>query len=501
MPIDFKKWQFEFTQRNSHPILMADFWTRAMYHYFPEEIKLPLGGRDYIYTGKNSGYVKKNQKQELLKILKNAVSREPYLHYVYKKTLARVAQFEKVADDISKQLNGQISQKDILNFWLRFDDHFCKLIPWFFIPYYITEENFLVDKIKQRLENYKKEVEEITDFNNALAILVQPRIKMYFQQEQYDFYKLVSYAEKYKNFEKDRKFTELANKYLVKYGWTSTYLVLPLVPLSLKVLIKRVHAALKNKFTRQYLLQRQTAVKNKRVAAKLLKLLARDKGLLKNINWAQKYAWLLTASVERSLIATFKLQNFYRLISLAAGIKYADWIHLTSVEIKQALAGSLKISMQEIAKRKSGYFYIFENGKPSLYTGAKARALTKQLERATAALPTKTDQIVGQPASPGQVTGRVRICRSAAEAAKLGPGEILVAVMTTPDYVPAMKQAAAIVTDEGGLLSHAAIVSRELGKPCIVGTKIATRLLKYGDMVEVDAGSGIVKLLGHTLKR
>ena len=65
--------------------------------------------------------------------------------------------------------------------------------------------------------------------------------------------------------------------------------------------------------------------------------------------------------------------------------------------------------------------------------------------------------------------------------------------MTTPDYVPAMKRAAAIVTDKGGRTCHAAIVSRELKIPCVIGTKIATQVFKTGDIVEVDAERGIVK--------
>ena len=76
---------------------------------------------------------------------------------------------------------------------------------------------------------------------------------------------------------------------------------------------------------------------------------------------------------------------------------------------------------------------------------------------------------------------------------KMEYGDILVAWATNPAIVPAMKKAAAIVTNEGGLTCHAAIVSRELNIPCIVGTKIATEVLKDGDIVEVDADNGIVK--------
>ena len=76
---------------------------------------------------------------------------------------------------------------------------------------------------------------------------------------------------------------------------------------------------------------------------------------------------------------------------------------------------------------------------------------------------------------------------------KMQQGDILVSIATTPAIVPAMKKAAAIVTDEGGLTCHAAIVSRELGVPCVIGTKIGTKIFKDGDMIEVDADEGTVK--------
>jgi len=67
--------------------------------------------------------------------------------------------------------------------------------------------------------------------------------------------------------------------------------------------------------------------------------------------------------------------------------------------------------------------------------------------------------------------------------------------MTRPEFLPAMKKSVAVVTDEGGLTCHAAIVSRELGIPCIIGTKIATKVLKTGDLVEVNANHGVVRVM------
>ena len=98
----------------------------------------------------------------------------------------------------------------------------------------------------------------------------------------------------------------------------------------------------------------------------------------------------------------------------------------------------------------------------------------------------------GAPASPAIGTGKVVIIRSVKELGKVQKGDVLVTEMTNPDFVPAMKRAIAIVTDRGGRTSHAAIVSRELGVACIVGTGKATKVLKEGMVVTVDGAKGIV---------
>ncbi|MDP2766860.1 MAG: phosphoenolpyruvate synthase, partial [Candidatus Methanoperedens sp.] len=98
----------------------------------------------------------------------------------------------------------------------------------------------------------------------------------------------------------------------------------------------------------------------------------------------------------------------------------------------------------------------------------------------------------GLGASPGIAYGEAKLVSDASELGKVKDGDILVAVMTTPDMVPAMKRAAAIVTDEGGLTCHAAIVSRELGCPAVVGTRKATQLLTDGMKITVDGEKGLV---------
>lgn len=103
-----------------------------------------------------------------------------------------------------------------------------------------------------------------------------------------------------------------------------------------------------------------------------------------------------------------------------------------------------------------------------------------------------SQELRGTPASSGKITGVVRIVRAATDFRAFKKGEILVTEMTRPEFVPVMRRAAAIITDEGGLTCHAAIISRELGIPCIVGTRFATRTLKNGDRVKIDAHSGTI---------
>ncbi len=109
-------------------------------------------------------------------------------------------------------------------------------------------------------------------------------------------------------------------------------------------------------------------------------------------------------------------------------------------------------------------------------------------------IPETTEEplLTGSPASPGIASGPTKIIHQPSEINRILEGDVLVAEMTTPDFVPAMKRAAAIATDRGGRTCHAAIVSRELGIPCVVGTENATQVLKHEQLVTVDGSQGKV---------
>jgi len=105
------------------------------------------------------------------------------------------------------------------------------------------------------------------------------------------------------------------------------------------------------------------------------------------------------------------------------------------------------------------------------------------------------DVLKGSVAFPGKVRGEVHIINRREDMDDFQEGQVLVASTTTPDFLPAMKKAGAIISEHGGVICHASITSRELKIPCVVGVKGATGVLKDGDLVEVNANDGIVRRL------
>lgn len=148
--------------------------------------------------------------------------------------------------------------------------------------------------------------------------------------------------------------------------------------------------------------------------------------------------------------------------------------------------------MTELTQRADVGLIVFADRETPLevVSGTIAREYFELLEATVSGA-----ELRGTVASPGKVTAPVKIILNQNDFAKMEAGDVIVASMTRPEYVPIMKKASAIVTDEGGITCHAAIVSRELNIPCITGTQTATRMLQDGDMVIVNADHGLVKIV------
>jgi phosphohistidine swiveling domain-containing protein len=179
------------------------------------------------------------------------------------------------------------------------------------------------------------------------------------------------------------------------------------------------------------------------------------------------------------------------------GYSFNDLMSLTYEELKVVLQGKTKPDYEELKRRKEPFFAVYEKGIAAgkFYygkEGAELYATSKSLLEAS-------DSVKGFIASRGskgngKVSGIARIVINPSKE-KFNDGEILVTSMTRIEFVPLMRKAKAIITDEGGIACHAAIVSRELGVPCIIGTKNATSRIKNGEKIELDLEKGEIRLI------
>jgi len=217
------------------------------------------------------------------------------------------------------------------------------------------------------------------------------------------------------------------------------------------------------------------------------------KDFLKIIGRAREHSYLRNRRVEAFFNADYGASFMYHEIARRSKFN-PKWIMEISVpEMYSALAGGPLPTGAEMKKRFKNYAMIVQKGITQLVTNPKSIAL---LAKQYAVEVKKVTELHGKMACLGGIIkGRAKVCLDKKEIVKVKSGDILVAQFTTPDFVPAMERAAAIVADQGGLSSHAAIVSRELGVPCVIATQKGTRVIHDNDLLEVDARKGIVRIL------
>lgn len=206
-----------------------------------------------------------------------------------------------------------------------------------------------------------------------------------------------------------------------------------------------------------------------------------------------EYTYLRTERVDLLKKLQTPARRMYELIAEIlkeeTGMNWTriEVVNLINDEIVSYLSGNSILNFEEIQNRKGFLFYKNLNEEfiitdPDIITNV-TKALSNEVIK----------EIKGSIAFKGIVQGRVSLIYSKEDLGKVEEGSILVARTTMPDYIHAMEKALAFVTEEGGITSHAAIIARELKKPCIVGTGKCMSVLQDGDLVEVDANTGIVR--------
>jgi len=208
--------------------------------------------------------------------------------------------------------------------------------------------------------------------------------------------------------------------------------------------------------------------------------------------------YIKQGGAEYFSIFSDKVRPFINAIAKKIGLNYHELIHLSITEVDKALKGILNNKeIRERVKRRTNKdewaLISDKHGKSILIEDKEDVKLLHDIMIPRADQSMK--ELMGQVGNKGKCTGNAKVIMNNREFHKMQTGDILVTTMTTPDFVILMQKSGAIITDIGGLLSHASIVSREMNKPCVVGTKFATKIIKDGDLVKVDANKGIIKIL------
>lgn len=251
-----------------------------------------------------------------------------------------------------------------------------------------------------------------------------------------------------------------------QFGWIKTY-VMDVKPLT--------DADIKQDFFRAKMRQKSEKVQTPRLNGKLSDL----------VKLGRLYCWFRDWRLFAISQFYYNLLPIFQLKAQELNLTYPEFRQLG---VKELFSNHFNRKLLLLRQKDSGIVLL--NDKIEIYTGSKLRRFKKDVTEKIK----KTSFVTGLIANVGKASGKARIA-DAYSFDKVKKGEILITPETTPDAVPYLRGVKAIVTDEGGITSHAAIISRELNKPCIIGTKIATKIFRTGDRVEVDAYKGVVRKL------
>jgi phosphohistidine swiveling domain-containing protein len=391
------------------------------------------------------------------------------------------------------RFNGEelvrLTNKNLADLYLELDALHTELYTWGWLPnavdmFHGNFTNYLKDKLAAKVAP--------DQVNSVLVAMSTAQEGSVIDQEQDSFLKLVSAKQAGREAEFSKLLEEHTRKYFfTKHLWLGKEGVYDRA-YYLKEVKKFISSGQSARAVLREKAAKQRADLNKRRA--LVKKLKINGKLLQLFDIYAEFSVTKAFRRDAQLLWAYKMDLVFDELRRRLRLSLASVRFMFPKEIAQALKKGLadKTLTKSLKIRSKSSAYYAEKNIDVIFTGSEVKKIEKMLFSEVAQ---NIQELSGQAACLGKAKGLVRIINSVADMAKMNKGDILVSIATNPDIVPAMKKAAAIVTEQGGITSHAAIVSREFNTPCIIGTKIATKVLHDGDLVEVDANQGIVKII------
>lgn len=431
-----------------------------------------------MYWYASEARVNKVNKQTLLLVKKD----KNFLDNIIKKYNQKMLHLNKFAFSIYKT---NLSKKTNQELWQVFSKYFTlytAAYPWS-EPVVLGLEESLGSYLKKYLSKKIFNPEELTA---TYSILSAPQKKSFAKEEEDD---LLNIALKIKN-KKIKDQTEAIKIHTKKYSWVPYDYGLDLWDEKyFFVILDRIlkQGDMKNRLltSKKYskeLRKQQTNLEKKH------KVDRTHKNLFNNLRLA---SYLQDYKKEKFTLVHYHIIGLLEEISKRLNTRRELIQYHLPEELKSALLNNVLTREDVLKDRSKNSLFVFNKNKVEMFLGVKANKILVGHKKE---IKNKKSLLLGVTASAGSYTGRVRIIREANEIKNIKKGEVLITTMTSPEYVPAMRLAGAIVTDQGGIMCHAAILSRELGVPCIVGTGSATKFFQTGDIVEVNANQNFIKI-------
>ncbi len=416
-------------------------------------------------------------------VIKAGKKKNNLSHDFIKKWMPDQNAFYKKCIEIGKTDLGKLSDKELIKLHDEFleiglnKNSSSSLIDGFALG---TDE-LIAEKIKQVYE--KNTIKDEMRFSEVFSTLTAPLHLSFINKAEIELLKIALKK-------KDRK--KLLKEHQKKFFWIRNNYVDDNV-LDVKYFEKELRNVLSMKKDIGKIIRdiEKTPNVNKNKKQVLIKKLKLSKELKYLIKVSEDFTYWQDERKKGSFWTTHYASLILKEISKRTKIPLEEMKYMSPREVSMIF--DKKPSIKELqARRKNGVYYWDKQGHEAVFgkeCDKVKKAILGNLDLS------EVDDFRGLTACTGKARGRVKIVKSVKEIDKVNKGDILVAVMTRPDYIPAMKKSAAIVTDEGGVTCHAAIVARELGIPCIIGTKIATKVLKEGMLVEVNANHSWVRIV------
>ncbi|MCU0680246.1 MAG: PEP-utilizing enzyme [Planctomycetes bacterium] len=418
-------------------------------------------------------------------VLKKIIKDRGFYQKVLKKIYFYSEQLENFGQEVKKIKVSTLKDRELIKIFNNYLNKIKILRLWGWTPVILDGvfEQFLSNYLQEQLREYL--------------------LKIGLESKTNEYYSLLSSSEKPSDVQKEElsRLEVLLNKksitqHLKDFSWLTYSYSGP--AMSKEYLLESLTASRKNGDPKK---------QQEKIKQYYLEIKDKKQTIIQNIKLPKELIYLFSVAAEFMFIKDYRKGIYQRsylimdtvLLEMAKrlGISLKEIKYLLFTEIKEALLNNKKEHYQKILKlRTQKCCYFINNEKIKVYQGLAVDKLKSKLIK-TEAKAGIIKELKGMVAYPGKVRGKVKIVLVVEDVSKIKENEILVSSSTNPDLILAMKKAAGFITDFGGIISHAAIVAREMKKPCVTGTKIATSVLHDGDEVELDANNGLVRILSR----